>query len=682
MKSVKCAACYSFVAYLRTCELDAQSNPLQRYLPDGDRENMNIRKYWSLSAKLSLIGLPYLLLVMLITMATLWVSWQLDGGAAAVNEAGRMRMQSYRLSLAVGTENTHELPKLIEDFNNSLQILRIGDPERPLFLPLDEQVQNNFEDVEREWAHFNARWLRGNPIGLNELSGQTMAFANRIDTLVSSIENHLGRRTALLHLLQVGVLVLAILGAAILLFTGYLFVLEPVNQLKRAIQKIQNGDFDARVDRVTTDEFGTLADGFNGMAKNMQSMYKNLESKVQEKTAELEEKRERLESLYEMTALVAKATSLDELAQDFSQRVMRISRADGVAIRWSDQSNQRFMMLAASGLPAVMVEEEQCLRAGDCHCGMPSPTSSLRVIPIHELTEQSLQHCTKAGFGTVVNVPIRFHDRLMGEVSLFFNAKVSPTIAERSLLEALTSHLAGAMENLRLNALEREAAISGERHLLARELHDSIAQSLAFLKIQVQLMRDALEKGTQTEVQKVLEEIDVGVRESYGDVRELLMHFRTRTNAEDIEPALATTLQKFEHQTGLKTTLTMSGHGMPMSPDLQIQVLHIVQEALSNVRKHAHASHVWLNVQQQPVWRFEVRDDGIGFAPDNQSLDETHVGLRIMSERAIRIDAQLDVFSTPRRGSSIVLTLPTPPNPMPNAPSQMKRVSSVDLLAA
>lgn len=636
---------------------------------------MAVRKYWSLSTKLALIGVPFLLLVMLFTVATLWVSWQLDGGAAAVNEAGRMRMQSYRMSLAVGTGETNELPKQIEEFNQSLRLLRSGDPERPLFVPWDDKVRKNLEGVETEWSRFNSRWLHPNPVGLNELGRQTVAFAARIDALVSSIEGHLVRWTAILHLLQVGVLALVVLGAAILLFTGYLFVLEPVNQLKKAIQKIQGGDFGARVDRVTSDEFGTLADGFNGMAEHMQSMYRNLESKVQEKTAELEEKRERLESLYEVTALVARATSLDELAQDFSQRVMRIARADGVAIRWSDQTNQRFLMLAASGLPASMVEEEQCLRAGDCHCGTPSITGGLRVIQIHDLKEESLQHCTKAGFGTIVNIPIRLHERLMGEVGLFFNAKVSPSAAERSLLEALTSHLASAMENLRLNALEREAAISGERHLLARELHDSIAQSLAFLKIQVQLMRDALQSGAEVEIQKVLEEIDTGVRESYGDVRELLMHFRTRTNAEDIEPALATTLQKFEHQTGLGTTLVMSGHGIPMSPDLQIQVLHIVQEALSNVRKHARASQVWLNVQQQPVWRFEVRDNGIGFTPDDQSLDETHVGLRIMKERAQRIGAALEVISTPQHGSSIILILPPPA-------SQVRPASTLQTTAA
>lgn len=635
---------------------------------------------WGLGAKLALVGVPFLLLALLSTMATLWVSWQLDGGAAAVNEAGRMRMQTYRMALAVGMGETQELPRQIEQFNQSLRLLRTGDTERPLFVPWDSKVQSRFATVEQNWGKFRAQWLEKKPLSLTELRGQTVAFAADIDALVTSIEAHMVRWTSILHLLQMAVLALALVGASVLLLTGYLFVIEPVNQLKLAIQKIQGGDFGARVDRVTSDEFGTLAEGFNGMAEHMQSMYRNLESKVQEKTAELEEKRERLESLYEVTALVARATSLDELAQDFSQRVMHIARADGVAIRWSDQANQRYLMLAASGLPMSMVEEEQCLHVGDCHCGMPSPNGDLRVIPIHALTEQSLQHCTKAGFGTLVNIPIRLHERITGEVSLFFHAKVSPSAAERSLLEALTSHLASAMENLRLNALEREAAISGERHLLARELHDSIAQSLAFLKIQVQLMRDALQSGTAADIQKVLEEIDTGVRESYGDVRELLMHFRTRTNTEDIEPALATTLRKFEHQSGLKTTLAISGQGMPLSPDVQIQVLHILQEALSNVRKHASASQVWLDVQQQPEWRFEVRDNGVGFSPDNHPLGETHVGLRIMTERAQRIGAKLDVLSTPRHGSSIILTLPAPAHPMPT--SQAQASSSAQALAA
>ncbi len=627
---------------------------------------MKVRKHWNLGAKMALVGAPFLLLALLSIMATLWVSWQLDGGAAALNESGRMRMQSYRMALSIATGETGALTAQAREFDQSLHLLKNGDPARPLFVPWDDTVRERFATVEQDWTQFRSRWIEARPVSLHELRSETVAFASDIDALVASIESHLSRWTAILHLLQMTILAIALLGAIVLLFTGYLFVLEPVSQLKLAIEKIQSGDFDTRVERLTSDEFGTLADGFNGMAEHLQSMYRHLERKVAEKTAQLQEKHERLESLYEVTALVAKATSLDELAQGFVKSITRIARADGVALRWSDQANQRYLMLAAHGLPSAMVDAELCLDKGDCHCGVGAATPGLRVIPIHAMNTPSLLHCAKAGFETVVTIPVRLHDRLMGEVDLFFHARISPLPAERALLEALSNHLAGAMENLRLNALGREAAVSQERHLLAGELHDSIAQSLAFLKIQVQLMRDALQSGNSVEIKQVLEEIDLGVRESYGDVRELLMNFRTRTNTEDIEPALATTLRKFEHQSGLKASFAMQGQGMPLSPDLQIQVLHIVQEALSNVRKHARASQVWLDVQQQPAWRFEVRDDGVGFSPNNDQLDETHVGLRIMAERAQRIGADLDFISTPGHGSSIILTLPAPAHPMPS----------------
>lgn len=611
----------------------------------------------SLAAKLTLAATPFLLLALLATAATLWVSWQLDGGAAAVNEAGRMRMQAFRMALARSAGQTTELPPLVQEFETSLQVLRTGDPERPLFVPWDDTVQERFVVIERDWKAF--RPLLESGVAQPGLRIHTMAFVADIDAFVHGIETHISRWTAILHLLQTTLMALVVLGAVVLLYVGQLLVLEPVGLLKRAIEKIQGGDFDARVERVSSDEFGTLADGFNDMAAHLQSMYRNLEAKVAEKTAELEEKRERLASLYEVTALVARSTSLDELAQGFVRSIQRIAHADGVALRWSDQSNQRYLMLAAQGLPAEMVEAEHCIHKGDCDCGAGmAADASLRVIPIHALGDTRDRLCGQAGFESLVNIPVRLHERLMGEVDLFFHARTEPSAAERSLLEALASHLAGAMENLRLNALDMEAAVSQERHLLARELHDSIAQSLAFLKIQVQLMRDALATGDRDGMARVLEEIDAGVRESYGDVRELLMHFRTRTNTEDIETALTTTLHKFELQSGLKAHLQMQGHGLPLAPDLQIQVLHIVQEALSNVRKHARASQVWLDVQQQPEWRFEVRDDGSGFDTRDDSIDDSHVGLRIMRERAERIGARVELISTPGSGTSMVLTLP------------------------
>lgn len=638
-------------------------------------QRMSPRKHWSLGAKLALVGLPFVLMALLMTAATLWVSWQLDGGAAAVNEGGRMRMQAYRLSLSAATGETAELQPRIREFEDSLALLRRGDPERPLFIPWDDTVHQRFGVIENDWPGFSAVLMTASGTRTDSaLREQTVTFVEHIDAFVRGMETHISRWTAILHLLQASLFALVVLAAIALLYTGHLFVLEPVDHLKVAIEKIQGGDFDARVEQLSTDEFGTLAEGFNEMAGHLQSMYRNLEGKVAEKTAELEEKRERLASLYEVTALVARASTVEELTQGFVEKVSRIARADAAALRWSDTDPRRLLMLACHGLPANIVQAEHCIQQGDCECGVADDERDLRVIPIHNLDPNDLRLCHQAGFETVVTVPVRMHEQLVGELDLFFHARVTPSPAERSLFDALASHLAGAMDNLRLKSMETEAAVSDERNLLARELHDSIAQSLAFLKIQVQLMRDAMASGDAKAIAQVLDEIDAGVRESYGDVRELLMHFRTRASAEGIAPALATTLRKFEHQSGIAAQLDIEGQGLPLSPDLQIQVLHIVQEALSNVRKHARASQVWVEVRMQPEWRIEVRDNGSGFASD-ETPDETHVGLRIMRERAERIGAQVEIISTPEHGTSVLLTLP--PQPAARAPAATPATATV-----
>ena len=621
---------------------------------------MSHPRHWSLGAKLTLVGAPFMLLGLLAIAVTLWVSWQLDGGAAAINEVGRMRMQAYRIALSLSSGDATVLSRHAEEFERSLELLRKGNPERPLFVPWDDVTRQQFALVERDWAGFKGRWSSSEPNPGIGLADETAGIVADIDTLVGGIEHHMARWTTLLHLLQVGMLIFATFGATLLLYMGYRFVLEPVARLKEATERIQGGDFDARVERVTSDEFGSLAKCFNDMAEHLQSMHRDLEAKVADKTSQLEEKSDRLEALYDVTMLVAKAATLNELSSGFAERMKRVAHADGIILRWTDESNERFLMLASSGVPAAMAEGEQCLRAGQCHCGVLKQVSGVRVIPIAPMQTAGIHYCANAGFSTLVSVPILLHDRLLGEVDLLFHAQVTLSTSERSLLEALTAHLASAMENLRLKALEQEAAVAQERMFIARELHDSIAQSLAFLKIQVQLLRDAIASGNERQMGQVLGEIDTGVRESYGDVRELLVHFRTRAQDEDIGPALQTTLRKFEHQSGVKVDFRMEGHGIPLTSDLQIQVLHIVQEALSNVRKHAQAAQVWLDVQQQPQWRFEVRDDGVGFQSDGASFDETHVGLRIMAERAERIGATLDVVSTPGRGTSVVLAFAQP----------------------
>ena len=204
---------------------------------------MQTLRHWTLGAKLSLIATPFLLVAVVTIGVLVWMSLQLEGGAASVNEAGRMRMQAYRLVLSVGAADQNALPQQVAEFDRSLAQLRDGDTERPLFVPWDDNVRRRFATIEQDWQRFRARFSAPLPVSATAALGQEAAvFAGHIDDFVAGIESHLSRWTALMHLLQIALMALAIVGAAILLYTGYLFVLEPMGALQQAIQRIQRGD--------------------------------------------------------------------------------------------------------------------------------------------------------------------------------------------------------------------------------------------------------------------------------------------------------------------------------------------------------------------------------------------------------------------------------------------------------
>ena len=609
---------------------------------------------WPLANKLILVASAFMALALGSIALTLWVTWQLEGGAAAVNEAGRMRMQSYRLVLALAPDT---LPatraQAAAAMDASLELLRTGAPARPLFVPWNEETRAQFIEVRREWQLLRVHWERG-------LAAPSLAevdrFVAQVDGFVSEIERQLSDWTAMLRYVQFALVALTIASTLAFIYVGHVFVLEPLRKLHAAVRRLQADDFSARVEVPSGDEFGHLAEGFNTMASHLQALYGQLEAKVAEKTERLEVKRERLAALYDVSSFIAQADDLNALGEGFARLVRRIARADAVAVRWSGEGNERYLMLASDGLPAALSEAEQCLPTAHCHCGQTAAQASTRVIPIAN-ADGAAGHCSRLGFRMLLSVPVAIQGRVIGEIDLFFRTPREVSAEERSLYDALATHLASGMEGLRANALEREQAVAQERTLIAQELHDSIAQSLAFLKIQVALLKEAMRQHDEQRMAGVVGEIEAGVRESNADVRELLMHFRTRTQGEDVLAALRVTLQKFEHQSGVHAQLRSFGHGVPLPADAQIQVLHIVQEALSNVRKHARASSVTLTVHQTPAWSFEVQDDGIGFEPQAER-DDVHLGLRIMRERAQRIGAALDWVSQPGGGATVTLTLP------------------------
>ena len=613
----------------------------------------------TLSSKLVRIGTGLLLVALISISLTLWVTWQLSGGAAALNEAGRMRMQTWRLTSEVQTQLApSDIAALTQEFDASMRLLKNGDPSRPLFVPWDEEVQRRYAEVERLWQSQKVLYTIRPIMNHDKLVAEATIFLKAIDDFVWSIEGQMAGLTAILNLFQMVMMALAIGAAVIMLYTGYMYVINPLSYLRDGLRKIESAQFSVRVEVVSNDEFGQVASGFNRMAATLQSLYGNLETQVAAKTERIAAQKERLEALYGVSTFLAQTTDMQEMTQGFTQRVRQLMKADAIALRWSGEDPSKLLLLASDQFPQVMQEQEKCLIADTCACGQVRADSRTRVIPITSSDAAPLQHCSRQGYESMIAVPVRMHNKKLGEINLFYKSPVSMSPEELELLDTLASHLAAAVEGMRAVVLGREAAIAGERSLLARELHDSIAQSLAFLKIQVQLLRSAIFKNDNTKTNLALSELDSGLKESIADVRELLLHFRTRTQADDIDNAVQETLQKFQHQTGLQVSSKTIGEGLPLPQDMQTHVLHVLQESLSNVRKHACARSVEIEIHKGEPWRFLVRDDGVGFDLLG-SRTELQVGLKIMRERADQIGATVAIDSIVGQGTTVSLGVPT-----------------------
>lgn len=626
-----------------------------------------------LGSKLTAILIAYLVVAVAAVGLTLLMSWRLEGGAAAVNEMGSQRMRSYHIALLIAQAGapgadrerlTRAARAEMAKFERVLEDLERGDSSRPMMLPRDRGIRSQFDGLKREWNLSMKpgveRLIAGQGGALSPAAylGAAEAFVARIDALVLAIERDISQNTRLLRWLQFGLIALSVIGTVSLTYLMYLLIIRPVTGLGEGMRRMQAGDFAVRVPVESRDELGALAAGFNRMAAHLQELYAGLERRVADKTRTLEDKNEELATLYEMAALLSQPAALEGLCRDFLRKLMARLDASGGAVRLIEPDTGKLHMFVQEGLAAELVEAERCLERGDCLCGQGAQRQhpSIHVL-VRRPYEREPYRCREAGFATVGVFPIRFLDQALGVFNLYFGQPRDFGPQQRFMLETLGQHLGIAVENQRLVAREKEMAISEERNLLAQELHDSIAQALAYLNLETQMLQDSLARGQAEQARDELERIREGIQESYDDVRELLVHFRTRMAQADIESAIGAALERFEGQTGIRTGFSQSGAAMPLSPETQLQVMHIIQESLSNARKHSGATHVEVEMQRGPVYRFRVRDDGNGFDPQAQGSD-LNVGLRIMRERAHRVGGTLQVDSRPGAGTDVVLTLP------------------------
>lgn len=638
-----------------------------------------LRASHSLATKITGILLVFFLVALTAIGLTLFISWQLEGAAAAINDAGSLRMRAYRINhlLASHKPDVERFSTTLDDellqFDGILDELRRGNPLRPLFIPRDSDIP---ADLERIAAFWSARIrpvlhdlvLNPEPERLREdppdFDATIAQFVGGINDLVLKMERSYARNTDILRASQISLIALAVIGTLVLIRFFFVLVIRPVSELQTGMKRMEEEDFNARVPILAQDEFGQLSEGFNRMAVHLQGLYATLEERVVAKTRSLAEKNRELEILYDIGAFLREPNDIDGLCRGFLQRVQTTFGARASSARLLDTGSQNLCLTVHNGLDQDFIDGEAVLECGECVCGEVALRGASLVCEIGEPSQASaltLNACRRAGFGLVSATAITANRQTLGIYNLYFTGAHALSPSDRHLLETLGQQLGIAIENQRLQASGRELAVSEERNLLARELHDSIAQGLAFMNLQVQMLEDALKREDADGAREVLAMLRQGVQESYDDVRELLVHFRTRVDQRDLAAAIAAALRRLAEQTGVATDLQLEGGGAALDPEAETQALYIVQEALSNVRKHANARNVRVSLRRGVEGlRIAVRDDGTGFdeADQTAAARDAHIGLQIMRERALRIGGRFSVQSAPGKGTEVRLELP------------------------
>jgi signal transduction histidine kinase len=232
------------------------------------------------------------------------------------------------------------------------------------------------------------------------------------------------------------------------------------------------------------------------------------------------------------------------------------------------------------------------------------------------------------------------------------------TADDEEVLVRFASQAAIAIDNAWLYRQVRELGAARERLRIAHEMHDGLAQVLAYVNTKAQVVREYLRQGRTAEAQKHLDEFAEAARDIYGDVRQQILELRS---AQPEEAGLARAITEYatgwSRQTGVELDLALeSGVELPAEPGRQL--LRIMQEALTNVRKHAGASRVRIELARGgSELRLSVADDGVGFDPETDRASG-RFGLKTMEERAASIGATLAVAAG--RGEGVRLDLKVP----------------------
>ena len=255
-------------------------------------------------------------------------------------------------------------------------------------------------------------------------------------------------------------------------------------------------------------------------------------------------------------------------------------------------------------------------------------------------------------------IPVRFKIRTLGVINLFVENEIDITEELAYLLLSLGAHLGEFFERSFIEQKNRRQLIKDERNIIANELHDSLAQTLASLRFQVRILDQTLQPVSDFMAFKTIESVEHGLDEATTDLRELIAHCRVPIEEQGLVPAIKRAVEKFRKDTGIHILLQSNEEILSLPSNKELNAYRIVQEALTNIKKHAAAYivRVLVNCDQDGNIHILIENDGKGFDQRKiHSSEGEHLGLTIMKERAKHLGGKLKIESEPDEGTRVEL---------------------------
>lgn len=377
---------------------------------------------------------------------------------------------------------------------------------------------------------------------------------------------------------------------------------------------------------------------------------------------EIVQRNEELSARNAVGIAVSQAHDLDEALGRALETVLQITGAEAGEILVLEEESHELVMKAHRGIAAEVFREMTRFKPGE---GLPGlVASSGEPVLVNDLPDDPRflrQSVTAWGFRSFAGVPLKSKNQVVGvmDVASLDSRRVSRESLD--LLVAIGNQIGVAIENARLLEQMRFMAVLEERDRIGREIHDSFAQTLGYLNMQSRAVEAHLVKGKYEQALNDVQQMGKGVRGAFKDVREAIFSLRfTLTPDRDLITILRDYSQEFSHTCGIPVELDApQDENLRLPSGTQVQLVRIVQEALTNVRKHAGASRVTVRLRQEVQGiAVSVEDDGQGF--DIESLNgkaQQRFGLSIMRERAEAAGARFSLQSRPGQGTMILVEL-------------------------